>query len=124
MVQKEIDNVLESMPYVLADGVKFVLTGTFVLSLFGLVDEYNDVDVLVVNAPGAFWPMLLDKYRDDIAEGSSIGYNCIKINRNGITYNFIQDDGYIIEKDSTNFCLGTYCLYVDSIPHALRLNGV
>lgn len=119
MVQKDIDNVIESMPCVLEDEVKFVLTGTFVLSLFGLMDEYNDVDVLVVNAPGAFWPMLLDKYRDDIATNTSIGYNCIKINRNGITYNFIQDDSYIIERDSTNLWLDSHCLYVDSIPHAL-----
>lgn len=119
MVQKDIDNVVDSMPYVLVDDVKFVLTGTFVLTLFGLMDEYNDVDVLVVNAPGAFWPTLLDKYRGDIAADTPNGYTCVKIKRNGVIYNFIQDDSYIIEKDSTNLCLDTYCLYVDSIPHAL-----
>lgn len=119
MLQKDIDNVVDSMPYVLVDDVKFVLTGTFVLTLFGLVDEYNDVDVLVINASNSFWSSLLDMYGSDIAEVSPSGYNCIKINRNEITYNFIQDDGYIIEKDSTNLCLGMYCLYVDSISHAL-----
>lgn len=119
MLQKEIDNVVDSMPYVLVGDVKFVLTGTFVLTLFGFMDEYKDVDVLVINASSSFWDLLLDKYRSDIPEGSPTGYTCIKIIRNGVTYNLIQDDAYVIEKDSTNLCLGTHCLYIDSIPHAL-----
>ena len=119
MTQKEIDNIIESIPCILVDDVKFVLTGTFVLTMFGLLDGYNDVDILVINASSSFWDSLLDKYRSNIAEGSSIDYNCIKLNRNGVIYNFIQDDSYVIEKDSTNLCLDTHCLYVDSIPHAL-----
>ena len=119
MMQKDIDNVIDSMPYVLGGETKFVLTGTFVLTLFGLMDEYKDVDILVINATSNFWSALLDKYERDIASDSPNAYNCIKIIQNGVTYNFIQDDAYVIEKDSTNLCLGDLCLYVDSIPHAL-----
>ena len=119
MTQKEIDNIIESIPCVLVDDVKFVLTGTFVLTMFGLLDGYNDVDILVINASSDFWPRLLDKYQNDLAEGSPNTYNCVKINRNGITYNFIEDNSYVIEKDSTNLWVGTQSLYIDSIPHAL-----
>lgn len=119
MTQKEIDKVIDSMPYVLEGEVKFVLTGTFVLTLFGLMDEYNDVDVLVINATSSFWSAILDKYKPDIAADSPNSYNCIKIIRNGVTYNFIEDNSYVIEKDSTNLCIDTHCLYIDSIPHAL-----
>ena len=119
MIQKDIDKVIDSMPYVLEGEVKFVLTGTFVLTLFGLMDEYNDVDVLVINATSSFWSAILDEYKPDIAADSPNSYNCIKIIRNGVTYNFIQDDAYVIERDSTNLCLDDISLYVDSIPHAL-----
>ena len=119
MTQKEIDNIIESIPCVLVDDVKFVLTGTFVLTMFGLLDGYNDVDILVINASSDFWPRLRDKYQNDLAEGSPNTYNCVKINRNGITYNFIEDNSYAIEKDSTNLWVDTQSLYLDSIPHAL-----
>ena len=119
MTQKEIDNIIESIPCILVDDVKFVLTGTFVLTMFGLLDGYNDVDVLVINASSDFWSEILDKYKPDIAADSPNSYNCIKIIRNGVTYNFIQDDAYVIERDSTNLCLDDISLYVDSIPHAL-----
>ena len=119
MIQKDIDKVIDSMPYVLEGEVKFVLTGTFVLTLFGLMDGYNDVDVLVINATSSFWSAILDEYKPDIAADSPNSYNCIKIIRNGVTYNFIQDDAYVIERDSTNLCLDDISLYVDSIPHAL-----
>ena len=119
MLQKDIDNVIDSMPYVLEGEVKFVLTGTFVLTLFGLMDEYKDVDILVINATSNFWSELLDIYQPAIAVDPPNAYNCIKIIQNGVTYNFIQDDAYVIEKDSTNLRLGDLCLYVDSIPHAL-----
>lgn len=119
MLQKDIDKVIDSMPYVLEGEAKFVLTGTFVLTLFGLMGEYNDVDVLVINASSDFWPRFLEKYQNDLAEGSPNTYNCVKINRNGITYNFIEDNSYAIEKDSTNLWVDTQSLYIDSIPHAL-----
>ena len=119
MLQKDIDKVIDSMPYVLEGEVKFVLTGTFVLTLFGLMDEYNDVDVLVINVTSSFWSAILDKYKPDIAADSPNSYNCVKINRNGITYNFIEDNNYVIERDSTNLWIDTQCLYIDSIPHAL-----
>ena len=119
MTQKEIDNIVESIPCILVDDVKFVLTGTFVLTMFGLLDGYNDVDILVINASSDFWPQLLDKYQNDLAEGSPNTYNCVKINRNGITYNFIEDNSYVIEKDSTNLWVDTQSLFIDSIPHAL-----
>ena len=119
MTQKEIDNIIESIPCILVDDVKFVLTGTFVLTMFGLLDGYNDVDILVINASSDFWPQLLDKYQNDLAEGSPNTYNCVKINRNGITYNFIEDNSYVIEKDSTNLWVDTQSLFIDSIPHAL-----
>ena len=119
MLQKDIDNVIDSMPYVLGGETKFVLTGTFVLTLFGLMDEYKDVDVLVINATSNFWSALLDKYRIDIASDSPNTYNCVKINRNGIIYNFIEDNGYAVENDSTNLYVAMRCLYVDSITHAL-----
>ena len=119
MKQEELEIVVDNMPYVYCGcNVKFVLTGTFLLSIFNLIDKYSDIDVLVIDSDKEFWSELLYKYEDKIID-NSMWYNGIKIKLDGIVYNLIQDDNYCIESDSTNICIDD-CVYLDSMQHALE----
>lgn len=120
MKQEELEIVVGSMPYVYCGcNVKFVLTGTFLLSIFKLIDKYSDVDILVIDSDKEFWSELLNKYEDKVID-NSMWYCGIKIKIDGIIYNLIKDDNYDIESDSTNICIDSDCVYFDSIQHALE----
>ena len=120
MRQEEIEKVIDSMPYVFSAGNEnFVLTGTFLLSIFNLIDKYGDVDILVVDSDKDFWSELLYKYENKIID-KSMWYYGIKIKINDIVFNFIRDDDYSIEMDSTNVMIGASNIYLDSIQHALQ----
>ena len=120
MKEKEIQKVLDSIPSAYSYGrrkTEFVLTGTFLLSVFGLTDRYNDVDILVIKGCDGFWSDFLNEWENSIVEKSE-NYECVKIDINGILFNFIQDDGYSIELDSMKIQIeGTY---LDSLNHAIE----
>ena len=120
MRQEEIEKVIDSIPYVFSSGNEnFVLTGTFLLSIFNLIDKYGDIDILVVDSDKDFWSELLYKYENKIID-KSMWYDGIKIKINDIVFNFIRDDDYSIEMDSTNVMIGDSNIYLDSIQHALQ----
>jgi len=124
MTQKEIDKIIDALPYAgcYGDGkAEFVLTGTFLLTMFGLMDEYNDVDVIVVNANRKFWSDFLNEHEDSLIEASEF-YDCVKIELSGITFNLIQDDRYYIASDSMNLFVDDN-VYLDSLSHALKVKA-
>ena len=105
MKQEELEIVVGNMPYVYCGcNVKFVLTGTFLLSIFNLIDKYGDVDVLVVDSDKDFWSDFISENEHKIIGGFE-GYDSVKIESNGYIFNFIKDDGYSINSDSTNILL-------------------
>lgn len=119
MKQSVLETVTDLMPCVCVGGnEKFVLTGTFLLSAFNLIDKFGDIDILVVDSDKSFWSELLYKYEHDIID-KSMWYDGIKIQIDGIVFNFIRDDIYSIETDSTNILLQDF-IYLDSIQHALQ----
>ena len=119
MKKEELEIVVGSMPYVYCGcNVKFVLTGTFLLSIFNLIDKYGDVDVLVVDSDKDFWSDFISENEHKIIGGFE-GYDSVKIESNGYIFNFIKDDGYSINSDSTNILLQDV-VYLDSLQHALQ----
>lgn len=120
MRQEEIEKVIDSMPYVFSAGNEnFVLTGTFLLSIFNLIDKYGDIDILVVDSDKDFWSDFISENEHKIIGGFE-GYDSVKIESNGYIFNFIRDDDYSIEMDSTNVMIGDSNIYLDSIQHALH----
>ena len=121
MRQEEIEKVIAAIPDPFYYGTRrtsFVLTGTFLLSIFNLIDKYGDVDVLVVDSDKDFWSDFISENEHKIIGGFE-GYDSVKIESNGYIFNFIKDDGYSINSDSTNILLQDV-VYLDSLQHALQ----
>ena len=122
MRQEEIERIINAIPDPFWDGnrrASFVLTGTFLLSIFNLIDKYGDVDVLVVDSDKDIWSDFISENEHKIIGGFE-GYDSVKIEVNGYIFNFIRDSGYSIEMDSTNVMIGASNIYLDSIQHALQ----
>ena len=121
MRQEEIQKVIDGIPDPYWYGTRiasFVLTGTFLLSIFNLIDKYSDIDVLVIDSDKEFWSDFISENEHKIIGGFE-GYDSVKIESNGYIYNFIKDDGYSINSDSTNILLQDV-VYLDSLQHALQ----
>ena len=121
MRKEEIEKVIDGIPDPYWYGTRiasFVLTGTFLLSIFNLIDKYGDVDVLVVDSDKDFWSDFISENEHKIIGGFE-GYDSVKIESNGYIFNFIKDDGYSINSDSTNILLQDV-VYLDSLQHALQ----
>ena len=121
MRKEEIKRITNAIPDQFWHGTRrasFVLTGTFLLSIFNLIDKYGDVDVLVVDSDEDFWSDFISENEHKIIGGFE-GYNSVKIEANGYIFNFIKDDRYSINSDSTNILLQDV-VYLDSLQHALQ----
>ena len=107
LTEKVLDDICSNVPMRVwwghgAEPV-IVLTGTAVLCAYGLMDEFNDVD-LIVRADNSYWSDLLEQYNISIGEAE---YENIKIENGGFTYNIIREDTYrektIISYDDLKF---------------------
>ena len=121
MRKEEIERIISAIPVPFWYGnrrASFVLTGTFLLSIFNLIDKYEDVDILVVDSDKDFWSDFILENEHKIIGGFK-GYDSVKIEANGYIFNFIRDDIYSINSDSTNILLQDL-VYLDSLQHALQ----
>lgn len=119
--KKTFNNIIDSIPvgkfYERGYKCRLIITGSFFLHINGLIDEFNDVDILVVDAPKSFWSELFSNdYKWDIRDYGD--YKSVKIVFENITYNLIEDNSY------TEFGNGYADLNeeieFDTISHALK----
>lgn len=96
-------------------GVKLVLTGSALLCAYGLMDEFNDIDILVTNSTSEYWSELLQIHDIKL---ESVDYESIKIEDSGFIYNIIRDDTYFQEVDGTPISIDGE-IFLDSLAHAI-----
>ncbi len=95
--RRMLDEIIDSIPafkmYERGYKCRIVVTGSFLLHMNGLADGFDDIDILVVDAPKSFWSELFSNdYRWEIKDYGE--YKSVKVKRNGFVYNIIQDDEY------------------------------
>lgn len=94
---------------------KLILTGSALLCAYGLMDEFEDVDIIVADSDKSYWSELLHTHNISLEEAH---YESIKIESNGFVYNIIRDDSYFVKSDATKITLDGE-LYLDSLLHAI-----
>ncbi|MBK5722918.1 hypothetical protein JGH11_18775 [Dysgonomonas sp. Marseille-P4677] len=119
--KKTFNRIIDDIPvrktYERGYECRLVITGSFLLHLHGLVDSFDDVDILVVDAPESFWIELSSSvYKWDIRDYGD--YKSVKVVFDDVTYNLIKDDLY------TEFTNGYADLNgeieLDTLSHALK----
>lgn len=112
-----IDNIPVSKTYERGYECRLVITGSFLLHLHGLVDSFDDVDILVVDAPKSFWSELFSNdYKWDIRDYGD--YKSVKVVFDDVTYNLIEDDYYREFKNVYADINGE--IELDTLSHALK----
>ena len=87
------------------------------MHLHGLVDSFDDVDILVVDAPKSFWSELFSNdYKWDIRDYGD--YKSVKVVFDDVTYNLIEDDYYREFKNVYADINGE--IELDTLSHALK----
>lgn len=93
MLNEIIDNIPAFKMYERGYKCRIVVTGSFLLHMNGLAEGFDDIDILVVDAPKSFWSELFSNdYRWEIKDYGE--YKSIKVKRNRFVYNLIQDNEY------------------------------
>lgn len=121
MTRKELNEIIDNIPasitYDHGYDMRLAITGSFLLYLHGLVDRYDDVEILVVDAPKSFWSELFSNdYKWDIRDYGD--YKSVKVVFSDVTYNFIADDYYRETTNSFADINGDY--QFDTLPNALK----
>lgn len=119
--RKQLEEIINSIPvgkyHERGYECRLVITGSFLLHLHGLVDSFDDVDILVVDAPEPFWCELSSSaYKWEIRDYGD--YRSVKVVSKNIMYNLIEDNSY------TEFANGYADLdeeiELDTLSHALK----
>lgn len=111
---------------------RMIISGTFLLCLYGLMDEFNDVDVIVDQID--VFEFEIDKLCKQIKGLERIdevlfdeNYNSIKVEYNGIRYNFLDSEALGIDNNETYLTLDKYVtdetkyqFELDTLDHALK----
>lgn len=113
---KAIDYIPAFKQYERGYDCRIIVTGTFLLCMHGLMDEFNDIDILIVNAPKSFWS---DFYSNNSTlEIKDYGsYKNVKVDVGGFTYNIIEDNSYNEVLNAYADCNGE--IELDTLKHAL-----
>lgn len=111
-----IDNIPVSKGYDRGYKCRIIITGTFLLSCHGLIDSFEDIDILVVDASDGWWSELLSNDRYDVKMYD--GYKSIKVEVGDYTYNIIRDDYY--REETVLFADCNEEIELDTLEHALK----
>lgn len=111
---------------------QMIISGTFLLCLYGLMDEFNDVDVIVDQID--VFEFEIDKLCKQVKGLKRVDgelfcddYNSIKVEYNGIRYNFLDSEALGIDNNETYLTLDKYVtdetkyqFELDTLDHALK----
>lgn len=117
MLDEIIDNIPAFKMYERGYKCRIVVTGSFLLHMNGLADGFDDIDILIVDAPQLFWQELFSNdYRWEIKDYGE--YKSVKVKRNRFVYNLIQDNEYCEIGNGFIDCNGE--IEMDTLSNALK----
>lgn len=119
--RKMLDDIIDNIPaykmYERGYKCRIVVTGSFLLCMNGIAKDFDDIDILVVDAPKSFWSELFSNdYKWDIKDYG--GYESVKVKVGKYTYNLIEDSSYSEIGNGFIDCNGE--IEMDTIYHALK----
>lgn len=103
-----------------------IISGTFLLSLYGLMDSFGDIDIIVEDMDEDFFDYLniwcnANNIEHERIEGNGEDYYSSKVTHDKYTYNFL--DGSENNVPETFLKVTTtdgYDFYLDTLDHALK----
>lgn len=119
--RKMLDGIIDNIPvikmYERGYKCRIVVTGSFLLHMNGLADGFDDIDILIVDAPKSFWSEVYSNdYRWEIKDYGE--YKSIKVKVGNYTYNLIEDDSYSEIGNGFIDCNGE--IEMDTLFHAFK----
>ena len=127
ITNKEVQKIVNNIPLT-AEMQKYslVISGTFLLSIYGLMNEYGDIDIIVQDMDEDFYEYLCIWAEDNNIEYEKIGeednYYSTKIEHNGITYNFIDGSNFPMDNNYISLSIENkdrYKFMLDYLHHAM-----
>ena len=100
-----------------------ILTGTAYLSILGLHNGYNDIDIILLGIDDETWVSLLKEYCVENEEGLDDDYRetkSFKISRGVYEFNFLREDDYPIPWENGDRLPISGEIYLDTLEHALQ----
>lgn len=109
--------IIDDIESLCIEAGKIVITGSVALCAYGLKDEFNDVDVIVVDPDKDSYCELLYKYYQE-----KNGYSLCKVRDKTFPIDILRDD-YLFENPIIQVRDNIYLSKIEDIIHAKRQLG-
>lgn len=127
ITRKEVQKIVDNIPLTIGmQKYSLVISGTFLLSIYGLMNEYGDIDIIVQDMDEDFFEHLSIWADDNDVEYEKIGedddYYSTKVEYNGITYNFVDGSDFPMDNNYISLSIKNndgYEFMLDYLHHAM-----